>query len=290
MLVSRIGAESRVPPCAGHSHTISGAGRIVGVPLTPNTESAGRGRSRVRSVRWLRISEDVERRIRGNLNAEFNFTERRNSRRAGGTRPDRPPSQHGRGPDVLHGPQEPDDPSRPRRVRRRPGAAAGECDIGSGAVAAARLSEARGAQAAAGVPVHGVGGTGTGGGPVDLNASQALADAMWRRRLQPEGSGLVPPGMNESSSVEELRDPSQPASERVEALPAFLGAGNPAVAPRCYDCETQQRRSMCHGAGRGATHRKTGVFRSRGCSSCVTPAGPGRFPADRPSGKRPSRS
>ena len=73
---------------------------------------------------------------------------------------------------------------------------------------------------------------------VDLEVSPALADAMWRPRQQPEGSGLVPPGMNESSSVEELRDPGQPASVRVEALPAFLGARNPAVAPRSYDRET----------------------------------------------------
>lgn len=60
---------------------------------------------------------------------------------------------------------------------------------------------------------------------------------MWRSRQQLEGSGLVSPGMNESSSVEELRDPDQPASVRVEALPALRG-GHPGVAPRSYDGET----------------------------------------------------
>ena len=73
---------------------------------------------------------------------------------------------------------------------------------------------------------------------VDLAVSQALAEAMQRPRRQPESGGLLLPGVSESSSVEELRGPGQPAGVRVQALPAFLEGRQPAVAPRPHDGET----------------------------------------------------
>ena len=74
---------------------------------------------------------------------------------------------------------------------------------------------------------------------LDLDVSPALVDAMWKPRPQPEGSGFVRPGATEWSSVEELEGGGLPrARARVETLPAFLGAGNPTVAPRPHDAET----------------------------------------------------
>ena len=71
---------------------------------------------------------------------------------------------------------------------------------------------------------------------LDLDVSPALVDAMWKARPQPEGSGFVRPGAAEYSAVEELGEGGLPrARARVETLPAFLGAGNPAVVPRPHD-------------------------------------------------------
>ena len=60
-----------------------------------------------------------------------------------------------------------------------------------------------------------------------------------RRDREREGSGLVRPGAAEYSVVEGAAgDGSPEARERVETLPAFLGAGNPgrgAAAPRFRD-------------------------------------------------------
>ena len=74
---------------------------------------------------------------------------------------------------------------------------------------------------------------------LDLDVSPALVDAMSRPRPEPEGSGFVRPGAAEYSAVEDAAGggPSE-ARARVEALPAFLGAGNPAVALRPDDVET----------------------------------------------------
>ena len=74
---------------------------------------------------------------------------------------------------------------------------------------------------------------------LDLDASPALVDAMRKPRPQPEGSGFVRPGATEYSAVEELEgDGPSRARTRVEALPAFLGAGNPTVVPRSHDTGT----------------------------------------------------
>ena len=74
---------------------------------------------------------------------------------------------------------------------------------------------------------------------LDLDVSPALVDAMSRPRPEPEGGGFVRPGAAEYSAVEDALGggPSE-ARARVEALPALLGAGNPAVAPRSADVET----------------------------------------------------
>ena len=73
---------------------------------------------------------------------------------------------------------------------------------------------------------------------LDLDASSALVGAMLKPRPEPEGGGFVRPGAAEYSAVEDAAGggPSG-ARARVEALPAFLGAGNPAVAPRPGDVE-----------------------------------------------------
>ena len=71
---------------------------------------------------------------------------------------------------------------------------------------------------------------------VDLEVSPALVDAMWKPWPEPEGSGLVPAGASESSTVEELDGGGSPTERtRVEVLPAFAAMSNPAVAPRRYD-------------------------------------------------------
>ena len=58
---------------------------------------------------------------------------------------------------------------------------------------------------------------------LDLGVSAALVDAMGKPRAEPEGSGFVP-------------GPAEYLSRaRVETLPAFVGAGNPVVAPRPRD-------------------------------------------------------
>ena len=74
---------------------------------------------------------------------------------------------------------------------------------------------------------------------LDLDVSAALVDALRKPRLEPEGSGFVRAGAAEYSAVEELEgDGSSRPRARIEALPAFLGAGNPTVAPRAHDGET----------------------------------------------------
>ena len=74
---------------------------------------------------------------------------------------------------------------------------------------------------------------------LDLDVSPALVDAMRKPRPEPEGSGFVRPGAAEYSAVEDAAgDGSSEARPRVEALPAFLGAGSPTVAPRPQDAET----------------------------------------------------
>ena len=69
---------------------------------------------------------------------------------------------------------------------------------------------------------------------LDLDVSPALVDAMRKPRPEPEGSGFVRPGAAEYSAVEELEG-SGLLRARVETLPAFLGAGSPAVLPRPRD-------------------------------------------------------
>ena len=74
---------------------------------------------------------------------------------------------------------------------------------------------------------------------LDLDVSSALVDAMLKPRPEPEGSGFVRPGAAEYSAVEDpAREGHSGGRARVEALPAFLGAGNPAVAPQPRDAET----------------------------------------------------
>ena len=74
---------------------------------------------------------------------------------------------------------------------------------------------------------------------LDLDASSALVGAMLKPRPEPEGGGFVRPGAAEYSAVEDAAGGgASGARARVEALPAFLGAGNPAVAPRPGDVET----------------------------------------------------
>ena len=75
---------------------------------------------------------------------------------------------------------------------------------------------------------------------VDLDVTLALVDAMWKPQQEPEGSGFVRAGPGEYSAVKDL-DGGGPSGARVriEALPVFLGTGNPIVAPRPYDVETR---------------------------------------------------
>jgi len=68
---------------------------------------------------------------------------------------------------------------------------------------------------------------------LDLDVSSALVDAMLKPRPEPEGSGFVRPGAVEHSAVEDAAgDGPSGARARVEALPAFLEAGNPAGLSR----------------------------------------------------------
>ena len=68
---------------------------------------------------------------------------------------------------------------------------------------------------------------------LDLDVSPALVDAMRKPWPEPEGSGFVQAGAAEYSAVEDTSgDGRSRARERVEALPAFLGTGGPAVVPR----------------------------------------------------------
>ena len=74
---------------------------------------------------------------------------------------------------------------------------------------------------------------------LDLDVSPALVDAILKPRPEPEDGGFVRPGAAEHSAVEDVDgDGSSGARARVEALPAFLGTGSPAVAPRPRDVET----------------------------------------------------
>ena len=77
---------------------------------------------------------------------------------------------------------------------------------------------------------------------VGLEVSPALVDAVWKPRKEPEGSGFVPAGADESLSVERMDyGGSSRAGGRVEALPALLGATNPTVAPWGDAVETVPR-------------------------------------------------
>ena len=70
----------------------------------------------------------------------------------------------------------------------------------------------------------------------DLAVSPALVDAMWKPRPEPDGSGFVRAGAEESSTVEEIDDGGSPSGrQRVDVLPAFAAMSTPAVAPRRYD-------------------------------------------------------
>ena len=74
---------------------------------------------------------------------------------------------------------------------------------------------------------------------LDLDVSPALVDAMLKPRSEPEDGGFVRPGAAEYSAVEDAAGGgSSGARARVEALPAFLGAGSPALAARPADVET----------------------------------------------------
>ena len=73
---------------------------------------------------------------------------------------------------------------------------------------------------------------------LDLPVSPALLDAMQRPREEPEASGFVSVGVEESSTVEPIHEDGHPrAALHVEALPAFVASGDPTVAPRDYDVE-----------------------------------------------------
>ena len=73
---------------------------------------------------------------------------------------------------------------------------------------------------------------------LDLDVSSALVAAMSKPRPEAESSGFVRPGAAESSVVEDAAGGGPSGTRaRVEALPAFVGAGNPAVAPRRRDAE-----------------------------------------------------
>ena len=73
---------------------------------------------------------------------------------------------------------------------------------------------------------------------LDLEVSPALIDAMRKPRPEPEDSGFVRAGAAEYSAVEDTdHDGPLGARARVEALPAFLAAGQLAVAPQPGDVE-----------------------------------------------------
>ena len=99
---------------------------------------------------------------------------------------------------------------------------------------------------------------------VDLAVSAALVDAM--RKLRP-GAGrerVRAAGAAEYSVVEGAAGDGPPeARERVETLPAFLGAGNPTVVPRLQDSETpagpaRDGGGVCGGQGATRSRRRGG--------------------------------
>ena len=72
---------------------------------------------------------------------------------------------------------------------------------------------------------------------LDLDVSPALLEAMRTGRPEPEGSGFLSAGVEESSTLQEIRGPvSSRLRLHVEALPAYPG-GNRAIAPQRYVVE-----------------------------------------------------
>ena len=72
---------------------------------------------------------------------------------------------------------------------------------------------------------------------LDLEVSPALVDAMQKPPPEPEGSGLVRTGAVYSAVEDAGSDGRSGVRGRVEALPAFLGRGNPSVVQRPRDVE-----------------------------------------------------
>ena len=67
---------------------------------------------------------------------------------------------------------------------------------------------------------------------VDLTVSPTLLEAMRKGRPEPEGSGFVSAGVEESSALEDIGGPGASGMRlHVEALPAFAG-GNPTITPQ----------------------------------------------------------
>ena len=70
---------------------------------------------------------------------------------------------------------------------------------------------------------------------VDLKVSPTLLEAMRKGRPEPEGSGFVSAGVEESSALEDIGGPGASGMRLyVEALPAFAGLSNPTLAPQPY--------------------------------------------------------
>ena len=73
---------------------------------------------------------------------------------------------------------------------------------------------------------------------VELKVSMALLDAMRKPRPEPEGSGFVSAGVEESSTLDEIGGPDSSGMRlHVEPLPAFAGQRNPTIAPQRYVVE-----------------------------------------------------
>ena len=67
---------------------------------------------------------------------------------------------------------------------------------------------------------------------VDLKVSPTLLEAIRKGRPEPEGSGFVSTGVEESSALEDIGGPGASGMRlHVEALPAFAG-GNPTITPQ----------------------------------------------------------
>ena len=67
---------------------------------------------------------------------------------------------------------------------------------------------------------------------VDLKVSPTLLEAIRKGRPEPEGSGFVSAGVEESSALEDIGGPGASGMRlHVEALPAFAG-GNPTITPQ----------------------------------------------------------